>query len=462
MLYDNVLQVVGNTPLVRLNRIARGLEPLVAVKLEFINPGGSVKDRIGLEMIEDAERKGLLKPGGTIVESTSGNTGMGLAMVAAVRGYRCVFTMPDKMSQEKIDTLRGLGAEVVVTPTAVEHDDPRSYHSVAVRLNKEIPNSIFPNQYANPNNPVAHYKTTGPEIWEQTDGRVTHIVVGIGTGGTITGIGRYFKEVKPEVKIVGVDPEGSIFYDLFKTGQQPKSVPYKVEGVGQDQLPENVDFGVIDEIFRIGDKEAFNVTRDLARMEGIFAGGSSGMAVAAALKLAAGCGKDDCIVVILPDTGSNYLSKIYNDDWMKENQYLDSPVRLTTGDVLTQKPAEQPAMIFASSDATIGEAIDLMKRHGISQLPVIADGDVLGSLDETRLLSLLLTNSEAWHHNVIEFMDAPFPIVAEDTPVEDLASILQNRVQALIIERRNGERDIVTKSDLIFSLLKAEKEIAAR
>ena len=310
MLLKNILEAVGNTPLVRLNRIAQGLRPLIAVKIEFVSPGGSVKDRIGLEMVEDAERRGLLKPGGTIIEGTSGNTGMGLAMVAAVRGYRCIFTIPDKMSHEKIDSLRALGAEVVVTPTAVAHDDPLSYHSVAVRLSKEIPNSVFPNQYTNPANPLAHYRTSGPEIWEQTGGKVTHVIVGVGTGGTISGVGRYFREHAPHVKIIGVDPEGSIFYDWFKRREQTKSTPYKVEGVGQDEIPKNVDFSVIDDMYRVGDKESFNVTRRLARLEGIFAGGSSGMALAAALKLAEELTEQDYLVVILPDSGERYLSPI--------------------------------------------------------------------------------------------------------------------------------------------------------
>ncbi len=458
MLHITVLEAVGRTPLVRLNRINRGLPPLIAAKLEFTNPGGSIKDRIALEMIEDAERKGLLKPGGTIIEGTSGNTGMGLAIVAAVKGYQCIFTMPDKMSQEKIDTLRGMGAEVVVTPTAVPHDDPRSYHSVAQRLSREIPNSVFANQYDNPCNPQAHYRVTGPEIWEQTEGRLTHIVIGVGTGGTVTGIGRFLKEKNPAVKVIGVDPEGSIFYDLYKTGQQPETWPYKVEGVGQDELPENVDFSVIDEMILIGDKESFNVTRQLAAQEGLFAGGSSGMAVAAALKVAGSCTKDDYIVVLLPDSGSRYLSKIYNDAWMKENQFLDAPVHLNTSQILAEK-GERSELISVSSDATIREAIELMRSHGISQLPVISDGAILGALDENHLLQLLLNNAEAWHHNVLEFMEAPFPEVAEDVQVEELISLLGRETQAILVRRGDGALSIVTKSDLIFTLLKAEREV---
>ncbi|HKI96886.1 MAG TPA: cystathionine beta-synthase [bacterium] len=457
MLYANVLEAVGRTPLVRLNRIAQGVKPVLAAKLEFTNPGGSVKDRIALEMVEDAERRGLLKPGGTIIEGTSGNTGMGLAMVAAVKGYKCICTMPDKMSQEKIDALRGLGAEVVVTPTAVAHEDPRSYHQVALRLNREIPNSYFPNQYDNPANPLSHYKTTAPEIWEQTEGRVTHIVIGVGTGGTITGIGRWFREHQPHVKIVGVDPLGSIFFELYKLGRQPETFPYKVEGVGQDELPENVDFSVIDEMYVIDDQEAFVTTRRMARSEGIFAGGSSGLAVAAALKHAQGCKEDDYLVVLLPDSGSRYLSKIYNDNWMKENQYLEPPVQLDIHEILAEKPGETRALISVTSECTIGQAIDLMRSHGISQVPVIAEGNCLGRLDEARLLEVLLSNSEAWNHNVVECMDAPYPELAEDAPVTRLAELLGGPEQAVMVRRKDASLAILTKSDLIFTLFKAEQ-----
>ncbi|MEE8395856.1 MAG: pyridoxal-phosphate dependent enzyme [bacterium] len=458
MLYDNVLQAVGNTPLVRLSRIAQGVKPLLAAKLEFTNPGGSVKDRIALGMVEDAETKGLLKPGGTIIEGTSGNTGMGLAMVASVKGYRCIFTMPDKMSREKIDALRGMGAEVVITPTAVAHDDPRSYHEVARRLNREIPNSFFPNQYDNPCNIEAHRQTTGPEIWDQTGGRATHVVIGIGTGGTITGVGRYLKEQNPAIRMVGVDPEGSIFEGMFRGGKAPPTWPYKVEGVGQDVMPANVDFSVVDEVVSVGDKEAFNATRNLARLEGIFAGGSSGMALAAALRVADGCAETDYLVVLLPDSGSRYLSKIYNDAWMKENQYLDAPVFLDTSQILAEK-GERSELVSVSSDATIGEAIELMRTHAISQLPVISDGQILGALDENSLLSLLLSNAEAWHHNVLEFMQEPFPVVSEDTPVDDLLAMLGQQGAAVLISRRDGGLSIVTKSDLLFTLLRAEKEV---
>src|SRR6476661_1305752 len=281
----DILDVIGNTPLIRLNRIGRGLRPTLLAKLEYLNPGGSVKDRIGIAMLEAAEEAGRIKVGGTIIEGTSGNTGMGLALAAAIKGYRCIFTMPDKMSQEKIDSLRALGAEVIVTPTQVDHYDPRSYHSVALRLSREIPNSIFPNQYENPANAEAHYQTTGPEIWEQTEGKITHVVIGVGTGGTITGVARYLKEQNSNIRVIGADPQGSIFAEMFRTGRKPQSQPYKVEGIGQDEKPANVDFSVIDEIHAVSDKDSFLKTRLLARSEGIFAGGSSGTAVHVAMKI---------------------------------------------------------------------------------------------------------------------------------------------------------------------------------
>src|SRR5215468_4642589 len=283
---NNILEVIGQTPLVRLNRVGRGLRPTLLAKLEYLNPGGSVKDRIGIAMLEAAEKAGRIQPGGTVIEGTSGNTGMGLALAAAIKGYKCIFTMPDKMSQEKIDSLRALGAEVIVTPTQVEHHDPRSYHSVALRLSREIPNSIFPNQYENPANTEAHYRTTGPEIWEQTEGKITHVVIGVGTGGTITGVARFLKEKNPGIRVIGADPQGSIFAEMFRTGRKPQVQPYKVEGIGQDEKPANVDFSVIDEIQAVSDRDSFLKTRLLARYEGIFAGGSAGSALHVALKCA--------------------------------------------------------------------------------------------------------------------------------------------------------------------------------
>src|SRR5436190_20129605 len=318
MWHKNILDVIGNTPLVRLNRVARGIRATMLAKLEYLNPGGSVKDRIGVTMLEAAEREGKIRPGGTIIEGTSGNTGMGLALAAAIKGYQCIFTMPDKMSQEKIDALRALGAEVIVTPSQVEHHDARRYHSVGERLSREIPNSIYPKQYDNLANIEAHYKTSGPEVWNQTDGKVTHVVIGVGTGGTITGIARYLKEKNPKIRIIGADPVGSIFAEMFKTGHKPQAQPYKLEGIGQDEMPTNVDFSVIDEIHAVSDKDAFVLTRQLARYEGIFAGGSAGAALHVALKSADKLTEKDLVVIIIPDSGTRYLSKVYNDNWMRD------------------------------------------------------------------------------------------------------------------------------------------------
>src|SRR5437867_8593801 len=368
---NNILEVIGNTPMVRLNRVARGIRATMLAKLDFMNPGGSVKDRIGLAMLEAAEKAGKIRPGGTIIEGTSGNTGMGLALAAAIKGYQCIFTMPDKMSQEKIDALRALGAEVIVTPSQVDHHDARSYHSVAQRLSREIPNSIYPNQYENRANTEAHYQTTGPEIWQQTEGKVTHVVVGVGTGGTITGIARFLKEKDPKIRVIGVDPQGSIFAEMFSTGRKPQIQPYKVEGIGQSELPGIVDFSVIDEIYAVADKDAFLRTRLLARSEGIFAGGSSGAVLHVALKCAEKLADKDVVVLIVADSGTRYLSKIYNDNWMRENQFLESRIKVSAGQILHDKVRRAGTLVSIPLAVTVEQAAAIMREHDISQLPVL-------------------------------------------------------------------------------------------
>ena len=461
MWYNSILEVIGNTPMLRLTRIAPGIKPVLLAKLEHLNPGGSVKDRIGITMIEDAERRGLLKPGGTIIEGTSGNTGMGLALVAAMKGYKCIFTMPDKMSQEKIDLLRAFGAEVIVTPTAVEPEDPRSYHSVAIRLSKEIPNSYFPNQYDNPSNPQAHYETTGPEIWEQTEGKVTHFVCGIGTGGTIVGAAKYLKEKNPRIKVIGVDPEGSIYADYFKTRKMPESHPYKVEGIGQDSMPKIMEFNNIDEVITISDKESFIATRLLARKEGIFAGGSAGSAVHAALKVVPSLGEKDIMVVIIPDHGSRYLSKLYNDNWMKDNQYLEPRLKITAGDVSHAKRGKR-GLVSVGPNATLMQAISLMQESDISQLPVIEDGKIIGSLTETKVLSTLVSNPSLREHNVREFVGKPFPVINEKMSVENLYKMLDSETSAVIVQRGDNSFEIITKSDLILAITENSAQITER
>jgi cystathionine beta-synthase len=453
MWHNNILEVIGNTPLVRLNRIARGTRATLLAKLEYLNPGGSVKDRIGVTMLEAAEKAGQIRPGGTIIEGTSGNTGMGLALAAAIKGYQCIFTMPDKMSQEKIDALRALGAEVIVTPTQVDHHDPRSYHSVALRLSREIPNSIFPNQYENPANTEAHYTTTGPEIWDQTEGKLTHVVIGVGTGGTITGTARFLKEKNPKIRVIGADPAGSIFTEMFKTGRKPQVQPYKIEGIGQDELPGNVDFSVIDEIHAVPDKEAFVLTRQLARYEGIFAGGSAGAAVWAALKSAAELTENDLMVVIIPDSGTRYLSKIYNDNWMRENQFLEPRIKLSAGQVVHDKTRRAENLVSVPLGITVEQAVNLMRENDISQVPVIEAGEVVGSISETRILDILVSDPVAKHKPVAEYMERPFPIISEDSSLEEIARNMGHQNPAILVKHATGF-DILTKSDLISFLTK--------
>jgi cystathionine beta-synthase len=455
MWHESILEIIGNTPMVRLNRIGRGLKPTLLAKLEYLNPGGSVKDRIGIRMLEAAEREGKIKPGGTVIEGTSGNTGMGLALAAAIKGYQCIFTMPDKMSQEKIDALRALGAEVIVTPTQVDHHDPRSYHSVAHRLSREIPNSVFPNQYQNPANADAHYETTGPEIWQQTEGSVTHAVIGVGTGGTITGVARFLKEKNPAIRIIGADPQGSIFAEMFQTGHKPQPQPYKVEGIGQDEMPGNVDFSVIDEIHAVSDKNSFMRTRLLARTEGIFAGGSAGSALHVALKTCEGLSESDVVVVIIPDSGTRYLSKIYNDNWMKENQFLEAPVQVKAGQVVREKARRTKDLVFVPLGIAVEEAVNLMREHDISQVPVIEGGQVVGSISEARILDILVSDAGARRKPVAEYMEKPFPVVSDEASLTEVAQQMHREISAILVKQPGGF-DIITKSDLIFFLTRKE------
>ncbi len=371
MRYNNIIEAVGRTPLIRLNRINKDYKPQIWIKAEMLNPGGSVKDRIGITMIDEAEKKGLLKPGGTIIEGTSGNTGMGLALVAAVRGYKCVFTTTDKQSKEKVDLLKALGAEVIVCPTAVEPEDPRSYYSVAKKLAREIPNSYYPNQYDNQSNPDAHYQTTGPEIWEDSEGKLTHFVCGMGTGGTISGVGKFLKEKNPKIQIVGVDPEGSLYFDFHKTGKIAKARTYVVEGIGEDFFPTTMHMQVLDDAIQVNDEECFVVARRLAKLEGILTGGSGGGCLSATLRLAKDLGPEAYIVALLPDTGMRYLSKVYNEEWMRERGYVETTVPITVAEVVQAKrqAGKVRDLVIARPYQTVFHALKTMQEQDISAHP---------------------------------------------------------------------------------------------
>src|SRR5690554_2270073 len=453
---DNVLEAMGETPLIRLHQVTRDVKPDVLAKVEFFNPGGSVKDRIGIAIIEDAERSGKLKPGGTIVESTSGNTGVGLAVAAAIKGYKTVFVMPDKMSDEKIQLLRAFGARVVVTPTAVEPDDPRSYYNVAKRIVEETPNAILANQYHNPVNPEVHYRTTGPEIWRQTNGRVDVFVAGMGTGGTISGVGRYLKEQNPNVQIVGVDPGGSLLYELFHTGKMGEAFTYNVEGIGEDFLPSTLDLSVVDDVVQVDDRESILMTRRLVREEGLFVGGSSGSAVAGALKYIqkAGLGPDKTVVVLLPDSGSRYLSKIFNDEWMREHGYLADPwCEATAKDVLAAKTQQE--LIALEPGARLADVIALMKEHGISQAPVIENGDLLGMVREVDLLNhmLMAAHNHSPEESIDSMISTDITIVAADEPLEGLMNLFSSGVEVVFVTPTGGGEGpvagILTKIDVL-------------
>jgi cystathionine beta-synthase len=445
--YESILDTIGNTPLVKLPKIMSGAKALILAKLEMFNPGGSVKDRIGQKMIEAAERKGLLRPGGTIVEPTSGNTGMGLAMVGAIKGYRLVFTIPDKMSREKLDVLKAFGARVVVTPTSVRPESPESYYQVADRIHKETPNSVLPNQYANPANPEAHYETTGPEIWRDTEGKVTHFVCGMGTGGTISGVGKFLKEKNPKVRIVGVDPLGSILKDYFYKKERMQGHPYKIEGIGEDFIPGTTWFDFIDEIVKVSDKEAYLMTRRLAREEGILAGSSSGAAVVGALRVAADLGPADVVVVLLPDSGSRYLSKAHNEEWLKEQGYLEEPLAPIV--TILRAKQQMPGVLTVDVTAKVREAVDVMRTYGISQLPVVDLGIMVGSLREEVLIKGLLENPKLYDDYVAKVMEKPFPVVQPGADLDTVYRLLLRDSPAVVVGAIDRIEGILTRSDIL-------------
>ncbi|MEU8610049.1 cystathionine beta-synthase [Actinoplanes sp. NPDC048791] len=448
--YDNVVDIIGDTPLVRLRSVTDGIAATVLAKVEYFNPGGSVKDRIALRMVEDAEKAGLLREGGTIVEPTSGNTGVGLALVAQLRGYRCVFVCPDKVSEDKQNVLRAYGAEVVVCPTAVAPEDPRSYYNVSDRLAREIPGAWKPDQYSNPANPRSHYEETGPELWKQTDGRITHFVAGVGTGGTITGVGKYLKEQGP-VRIIGADPEGSVY-----SGGSGR--PYLVEGVGEDFWPETYDRGICDEIIEVSDSDSFEMTRRLAREEGLLVGGSCGMAVVAALEVARRAAPEDVIVVLLPDGGRGYLSKIFNDTWMARYGFLTTGGdEATVAAALGSKSGEMPPLIHVHPTETVRDAIDYMREYGVSQLPVlkaeppVVTGEVAGSIAEKALLDALFTGQAHLHDTIERHMTDPLPMIGGGQPVSEAVTLLEHADAAMVLV--DGKpAGVLTRQDLLAHL----------
>ncbi len=459
MRYENVLEAIGNTPLIRINKLAKGLKPKIYAKAEFMNPGGSVKDRIGVAMIDDAERRGLLKPGGTIVEGTSGNTGIGLALVAALRGYKLIFTITDKQSREKINLLKALGAEVIVCPTAVEPEDPRSYYSVADKMTAEIPGAYHPNQYENMENPKAHYRTTGPELWKDSDGKITHFVAGMGTGGTISGAGKYLKEQNPKIKLIGADPVGSLYYDKVVNNKLGVAKPYVVEGIGEDFFPGTMDLKLMDDVIVTPDRDCFLMTRKLATMEGILTGGSGGSAMVAGLQYAKKLTEKDFMVILLPDTGMRYLSKIYNDEWMKENQYFESEVPLKVADILSakRKHGKTGKLATVKPTDTLFSAMALMRKLDISQLPVFEKDKVVGTVMEDEILGHMLKGRDIKKMIVREAMTQALPVLAPEARVESVLRYFTPDRPAVLIKTGKSTYDIVTKYDVVNAVSRASE-----
>ncbi len=453
-IYNSIVETIGNTPLIKLNKLAKGIKGTVLVKVEYFNPGNSMKDRMALKMVEDAEKEGKLKPGGTIIEGTSGNTGMGLALAAVSKGYKCIFTVSDKQSQEKINILRALGAEVIVCPTNVTPDDPRSYYSVARKLNADIPNSFYPNQYDNLSNTLAHYETTGPEIWQQTDGKVTHYVAGVGTGGSMCGVAKYLKEQNPAIKSVGVDTYGSVFKKYKETGifDEKEIYPYLTEGIGEDILPKNVDFSLIDTFIKVTDKDSAIMTRKLAREEGLFVGWSCGSAVFGALEYAREhLTEKDVMVIILPDHGTRYLNKVYNDNWMKDHGFLEEREFSTAKDIVLGKNGKGE-LLSVSGDATVKEAISVMNKSGISQIPVMKGDEVIGSLTDSIVLAKLIDRPEVKDEPVSAVMEKPFMFVALDSTVDVLSSLINRENKALLVRDERNAVHIITQHDLLLAI----------
>ena len=452
---NNIIEAIGNTPLIKLNKVTQGVKGTILAKVEYFNPGHSIKDRMALKMVEMAEEQGKLRPGGTIIECTSGNTGMGLALAGIVKGYKCIFTLADKQSKEKIDALKALGAEVIVCPTNVEPEDPRSYYSQARKRHEEIENSVFINQYDNPGNTLAHYETTGPEIWKQTHGKITHYAVGVGTGGTVSGVSKYLKEQNPNVYTVGIDTYGSVFKKYKETGIFDKNeiYSYATEGIGEDILPKNVNFDVIDEFIKVTDKDGALMTRRLAKEEGLFVGWSCGSAVVGALEYAKKHLKeDDVMVIVMHDHGTRYLGKVYNDEWMHKMGYLDNQEFQTAQDILDN--SDKKDLMSISTRTTVAQAVEMMSQNSISQLVVMEGNDVVGSLTDDMVLKALVEKPESKQHSVREIMGNSFPLVAPDNTIDTLSSAIKDKKAVLVRNQKTGKLNIITEHDLLVALTK--------